>query len=136
MPERRVMEGGEMVPVLPEALDYVIEGSEEGDIIAETVAADLRYRAELGRRKYGTYLTTNNGRDALIDLYEELIDALVYATQYNMQERSDASAEIAGELVVTVYAIAEEVLSRNKQAGILEGRQPENQPRLFEGTIQ
>lgn len=49
--------------------------------IHEAVIADPRERAEVGRAQYGTYLQPHNGRDALRDLYEELLDAAQYARQ-------------------------------------------------------
>lgn len=48
----------------------------------------IRERAEYGRRKYGTVLMTENGRDALTDLWEELLDGLTYLTQLRL-ERGD-----------------------------------------------
>lgn len=46
-------------------------------IITEVMQGSL----DLGRRKYGTGLQPFNGRDPLLDLEEELRDALVYARQ-------------------------------------------------------
>lgn len=43
--------------------------------------ADMRARHELGQRKYGQPLQAHNGRSALRDLYDELLDAVVYARQ-------------------------------------------------------
>lgn len=43
--------------------------------------ADMRARHELGSKKYGQPLTAGNGRDALRDLYDELLDAVVYCRQ-------------------------------------------------------
>lgn len=45
------------------------------------VLADMAERDKLGRERYGTPLQPNNGRDALRDLYEELLDACAYARQ-------------------------------------------------------
>ena len=42
---------------------------------------DLEVRAEFGKTKYGTYLRTNNGRDAAMDLYQESLDAVMYSAQ-------------------------------------------------------
>lgn len=39
------------------------------------VIADMRERNEIGKAKYGTPLQANNGRRALVDLYQELLDA-------------------------------------------------------------
>lgn len=43
------------------------------------VIADINAKAEIGRSKYGTYLQPFNGRNAIVDLYQELIDAAKYA---------------------------------------------------------
>lgn len=39
---------------------------------------DIMARGEIGFAKYGTYLQPHNGRDTLIDLYQELVDAVKY----------------------------------------------------------
>lgn len=54
----------------------------QGDTrILDLVLVDLVKRAEDGKKKYGTYLQAHNGRDALIDLYQELLDACMYIRQ-------------------------------------------------------
>ena len=47
----------------------------------EMVIEDMKQRDNEGRQKYGTPLQTSNGRDALVDLYQELLDATVYIRQ-------------------------------------------------------
>jgi len=49
---------------------------------------DIQMKAESGQVKYGTLLQTNNGRRALADLYQELIDACFYIKQ-ELMERED-----------------------------------------------
>lgn len=49
------------------------------------VMADLAERAEVGKRRYGTYLQPNNGRDALLDAYQETQDLLLYLGQLIME---------------------------------------------------
>jgi len=49
--------------------------------VISLVMEDLNARAEFGKQKYGTYLTAHNGRDALYDLYQELLDAVMYIRQ-------------------------------------------------------
>jgi ABC-type nitrate/sulfonate/bicarbonate transport system ATPase subunit len=56
--------------------------SGEGKSVTDLVIADLQARREGGVKKYGTELKTNNGRIALIDLYQELLDALLYLRQH------------------------------------------------------
>lgn len=49
--------------------------------VQSAVIADMEARRELGILRYGTALQPHNGRDALQDLYEELLDAAMYAKQ-------------------------------------------------------
>jgi hypothetical protein len=56
--------------------------------VIDQVMADLQERAEAGKAKYGTYLETHNGRDALWDLYQEILDAAMYVRQ-SLMERTD-----------------------------------------------
>lgn len=49
--------------------------------IHDTVAAEIHQRGRLGKRRYGTRLQPFNGRRALWDAYEEVLDAAVYLRQ-------------------------------------------------------
>ncbi len=49
--------------------------------VAELVHKDLESRIETGKKKYGERLTTHNGRDALVDAYQEALDLIVYLRQ-------------------------------------------------------
>lgn len=49
--------------------------------IHEQVIEDLKRRAEAGKKNYGTYLQVNNGRDSLLDAYEEAQDLTLYLKQ-------------------------------------------------------
>ncbi len=60
----------------------------EGAHIADLVCVDIRYRKEQGIKKYGTPLQAGNGRDALQDLYEELLDACQYLKQAIIERNS------------------------------------------------
>ena len=51
----------------------------------EGVANDLERRAEVGSKKYGTRLKTNNGRNALYDSYQELLDFANYLCQARLE---------------------------------------------------
>lgn len=44
----------------------------------DLVLSDMKDRDAVGRKRYGTPLQINNGRDNLRDLYEELLDACCY----------------------------------------------------------
>jgi hypothetical protein len=49
--------------------------------VCTLVKTDLENRAQMGERKYGERLKPHNGRDALLDLYQEILDAAMYARQ-------------------------------------------------------
>lgn len=52
-----------------------------GPSVWDLVIADMRERDAFGRRKYGTPLQPGNGRDALVDAYQEALDLCVYLRQ-------------------------------------------------------
>ena len=56
------------------------------------VIADLETRLKVGIARYGTPLQPHNGRDALRDLYEELLDACCYTRQL-IAERDSSITE-------------------------------------------
>lgn len=47
----------------------------------DLVKADIDQRDTIGFEKYGTRLQANNGRDPLIDAYQEALDLVVYLRQ-------------------------------------------------------
>lgn len=47
----------------------------------DLVKIDLAQRDDYGLKKYKTRLQPHNGRDTLVDLYQELLDAVVYTRQ-------------------------------------------------------
>lgn len=47
----------------------------------ELVIEDMKQRDNEGRKKYGTPLQASNGRDALVDAYQEVLDLAVYLRQ-------------------------------------------------------
>ena len=52
-----------------------------GIAIWDLVMADMRERNDTGYRRYGTRLQAFNGRDALVDAYQEALDLVVYLRQ-------------------------------------------------------
>lgn len=63
----------EQAPPTPESADK--------PAVWDLVVADMQERDKVGRQRYGTPLQPNNGRDPLVDLYQELLDAVVYCRQ-------------------------------------------------------
>lgn len=59
------------------------------EVVVRHVLADLQARSLAGQQKYGRPLETHNGRSALVDLYQELLDACCYAKQA-LLEQEDA----------------------------------------------
>lgn len=46
--------------------------------VQDLVVADIEARKQFGIRKYGTALQSGNGRDMLLDAYEEALDLCIY----------------------------------------------------------
>lgn len=55
-------------------------------IIHELVIEDLRKRLEIGIERYGQPLQAHNGRNAILDAYEEVLDLAVYLKQRLVEE--------------------------------------------------
>lgn len=53
--------------------------------VVDEVIKDMKERKELGVNRYGMPLQPFNGRDAFVDLYEELLDACIYCKQLMME---------------------------------------------------
>lgn len=51
------------------------------DVAVAFVSADIEARKTQGLQKYGTLLQPNNGRDAVVDAYQEVIDGVQYLRQ-------------------------------------------------------
>lgn len=47
----------------------------------DLVIADMHDRDRLGRERYGTPLQAHNGRDPLVDAYQEALDLVAYLRQ-------------------------------------------------------
>jgi hypothetical protein len=52
-----------------------------GRDVATLVQEDVEARAQEGEQKYGERLTTHNGREALVDAYQEVLDTAMYLRQ-------------------------------------------------------
>ncbi len=63
-----------------------------GGVVIEHVIQSLEARAEFGMKKYGTLLRTHNGRDALVDAYQEALDQVMYLAQAIMEQSDERKA--------------------------------------------
>lgn len=68
--------------------DQELPAPNDGPKIHDLVIGDIYNRRKLGEKRYGTPLQAHNGRDALRDLYEELLDACCYIRQV-IEERDN-----------------------------------------------
>lgn len=68
-------------------LNVTLSGEEESDIrtVLNNVSKDLSDRISFGEKKYGTRLKTNNGRDCLMDAYQECLDFIHYIKQAQLE---------------------------------------------------
>lgn len=65
----------------------------------QLVIADAESRDQYGRKKYGTPLQPENGRDSLQDAYEEVLDLVVYLRN-ELEERKlrkNAASKLVNE---------------------------------------
>ena len=62
-----------------------------GEYIWRLVINDMLDRDSLGESKYGTKLQGFNGRDALVDAYQEALDLVVYLRQAIYERDTDVS---------------------------------------------
>lgn len=60
-----------------------------GESIHDLVIQDILSRKQMGLEKYGTILQANNGRNALKDAYEEVLDLACYLKQKLKEQESD-----------------------------------------------
>lgn len=106
---------------MPEIVDQPPPEKSDRPQITDLVIVDLEERRRVGIERYGTPLQPHNGRDALVDLYQELQDALLYIRQ-EIEERSRPASVQAtiDELARGAYANYWEM----KEAGWLMAAMP------------
>lgn len=64
----------------------------DGDVWLEVIS-DMNARRLMGIEKYGTPLQAKNGRNALIDAYQEVLDLAVYLKQKIIEENENIEAK-------------------------------------------
>lgn len=73
-------------------IDAAMEQSKprgKGNPIVDMVIYDLETRAMAGEIKYGEKLKANNGRNALLDAYQEALDLAMYLRQAIEESRKE-----------------------------------------------
>ena len=86
-------EAGQPLPITTKkSVDVAVEVAEELKKLGlEGIAEDVEARIRIGERKYGKRLQSFNGRDALKDLYDEVLDSLNYSKQLEIEGKDDGS---------------------------------------------
>ena len=99
--KERELSKGEKSPALFAQPDPVSEGPD----IWPLVIKDMTDRNNLGKAKYGIPLRANNGRDALVDAYQEVLDLSVYLRQEIEERQSMRDAVVAAQKIAGVQGL-------------------------------
>lgn len=88
---------------IPQALPQY--SMRESDLLL--LMRDLEQRCETGTKKYGSPLRVNNGRNATLDLYQEICDGIMYAAQCHLERKPggefyEALVEFGSKLVAQI----------------------------------
>lgn len=62
--------------------------------VTDAVIDDLHFRRKVGILKYGTELETGNGRRALVDAYQEILDLALYIKQRLMEDDNEGRGKV------------------------------------------
>lgn len=87
--------GGRWVPMGPIVDQPAPPLGDESRDVQSMVIEDMHARKQVGMERYGTALKVNNGRDPLVDLYQELLDACSYIRQ-EIERRKDCTCGVHG----------------------------------------
>ena len=84
---------------------------------AKLVSRDIDARMDLGKQIYGTELRSHNGRDSVLDAYQECLDGLVYIRQAIYEGHTDLGIVYANLLssacTIKAYMDDKKILQAN-----------------------
>src|SRR5271168_1041775 len=108
MSEQFDPEAGQPLPITTKkSIDVAVEVAEElKKASLPDIAEDVEARIRIGEKKYGKRLQSFNGRDALKDLYDEVLDALNYSKQLEIENKDN------GEIFRGLIALAATVKTK------------------------
>jgi hypothetical protein len=75
-----------------------------GAIVWSEVMADMSERVRMGKDKYGTLLRADNGREPLVDAYQEALDLTQYLKQAIIESRKPG--KITDLPILQLFAVA------------------------------
>lgn len=106
----------------PACWDLVIEDARalhHDQAAVEATVKDMQDRDQVGLERYGTRLQPYNGRDSLVDAYQEALDLCVYlrTVLYELHEAGDTAEDEAQEVydsaLMNAIAIRSFLLARD-----------------------
>lgn len=77
------------------------------------ILRDMFDRDAWGRSKYKVPLQPFNGRDALVDLYQEILDAIVYTKQYLYETNDENFIQIYDSLKAKLRFVRTQIFNRD-----------------------
>ena len=86
--------------------DNLLHESEPMSSYGDVVTQDIINRAFIGKERYGVFLQPHNGRDALLDAYEEALDLATYLMQVVMETKASKSDEVYWAYRDSLYVAA------------------------------
>jgi hypothetical protein len=101
---------------LPASWDLVVEDfrAAHGAALGGTeVIADMRGRDQFGHDKYGVRIQPFNGRDNLIDAYQELLDSLVYFRSALFEQDDDVLMHLYQHTLKTCLTLRQVLMQRD-----------------------
>lgn len=120
-PTRAGREGESQPLPKPGGLDVSTEAQKFITILCEekgtpqfgkTICEDLESRIKIGVTRYGQRLQTDNGRDMLLDMYEECLDAYHYAWGHYLEHPSGEAKLVVEGACALLCLVAGELKSR------------------------
>ena len=79
------------------------------------VLQDVLDRKRVGFERYGTMLQANNGRDPVKDMYQELLDALVYGQQVLVEHEGLRVFESITEDIFRICCCIREIIDVDQE---------------------
>jgi hypothetical protein len=98
-PNNNVAVWDEVVKDFDGVCDYECISSKIHDLVSN----DMIDRNRVGISKYGTPLQPHNGRDALLDAYQELLDLVVYMKQAMIEAEKSEDKNLILDTVRPIY---------------------------------
>jgi hypothetical protein len=104
--ERQQLPTGDGQDVASEVIHFIRTGIGGYTIVppdlVEHLVQDIGSRVNSGEKKYGVRLKTNNGRNATLDAYQEILDFLNYSIQGYLERKEGFLELFEGALSIAI----------------------------------